>query len=119
AYLAAGILDTDNFLGGRVKLDAQRARQVIADLAKKTAYSPDEFAEGMLRVATSNLLVGIGRIEGRVGIDIRDFTILAYGGAGPTPACMLAAELRIPRLVVPVLTSPARRLGSPSARLPL
>src|SRR6185436_15519312 len=73
AYLATGILDANNFLGGRVKLDEQRAKQAIADLAKKTKYSPDELAEGMLRVATSNLIVGIGKIEGRIGIDIRDF----------------------------------------------
>ena len=84
AYLATGILDGNNFLGGRVKLDEQRAKQAIADLAKQTKYSADEFAEGMLRVATSNLIVGIGKIEGRIGIDTRDFAILAYGGAGPT-----------------------------------
>jgi N-methylhydantoinase A len=115
AYLATSVLDSDNFLGGRVKLDAERARQAIADLAKRTPYSPDEFAEGMLRVATSNLLVGIGRIEGRIGIDIRDFAILAYGGAGPTHACMLADELGIRHVVVPLSPGTFCALGSLSA----
>lgn len=115
AYLATGILDRNNFLGGRVKLDEQRAKQAIAVLARKTRYSPDEFAEGMLRVATSNLIVGIGKIEGRIGIDIRDFAILAYGGAGPTHACLLAEELGIRRVVVPLSPGTFCALGSLSA----
>ena len=115
AYLATGILDGNNFLGGRVKLDEQRAKEAIADLAKLTKYSADEFAEGMLRVATSNLIVGIGKIEGRIGIDIRDFTILAYGGAGPTHACLLADELGIRRVVVPLSPGTFCALGSLSA----
>lgn len=115
AYLATGILDGNNFLGGRVKLDEPRAKQAIADLAQKTKYSPDELAEGMLRVATSNLIVGIGKIEGRMGIDIRDFTILAYGGAGPTHACLLAEELGISRVAVPLSPGTFCALGSLSA----
>lgn len=115
AYLASGILDGNNFLGGRVKLDDKRAKQAIADLAAKTQYSPDEFAEGILRVATSNLIVGIGKIEGRIGIDIRDFAILAYGGAGPTHACLLAEELGIRRVVVPLSPGTFCALGSLSA----
>ena len=115
AYLATGILDGNNFLGGRVKLDEQRAKQAIADLAKQTKYSADEFAEGMLRVATSNLIAGIGKIEGRIGIDIRDFAILAYGGAGPTHACLLAEELGIRRVVVPLSPGTFCALGSLSA----
>lgn len=115
AYLATGMLDGDNFLGGRVKLNKARASKAIADLASQTQYTPDEFAEGMLRVATSNLIVGIGKIEGRIGIDTRDFTILAYGGAGPTHACLLAEELGIRRVAVPLSPGTFCALGSLSA----
>jgi N-methylhydantoinase A len=61
------------------------------------------------------LIVGIGKIEGRIGIDIRDFTILAYGGAGPTHACLLADELGIKRIVVPLSPGTFCALGSLSA----
>jgi N-methylhydantoinase A len=115
AYVAAGIIDPDNFIGGRVRLYVQRAQSAITELAKKTKYSTDQLAEGILRVATSNLMVGIGKIEGRVGIDIRDFAILAYGGAGPTHACMLAEELGIRRVVVPPSPGTFCALGSLSA----
>jgi N-methylhydantoinase A len=115
AYLVTGMLDGKNFLGGRVELDERRAEKAIANLAKNTKYSVDEFADGMLRVTTSNLIVGIGKIEGRIGIDIRDFTVLAYGGAGPTHACLLADELGIRRVVVPVSPGTFCALGSLSA----
>jgi N-methylhydantoinase A len=115
AYLVTGMLDGNNFLGGRVKLDEDGARQAIARVASGTKYSIDEFAEGMLRVTTSNLIVGVGKIEGRIGIDIRDFAILAYGGAGPTQACLLADELGIRRVVVPLSPGTFCALGSLSA----
>jgi N-methylhydantoinase A len=115
AYVASGILDGGNFLGGKVKLDGQLAEQAIDRLAGATRYSRDELAEGILRVATSNLILGIGRIEGRIGVDVRDFTILAYGGAGPTHACMLADDLGIRSIIVPLSPGTFCALGSLSA----
>ena len=101
AYLATGILDPENFLGGQLRLRPELAREALAALARQTRYSERELAEGVLRVATSNLLVGVARAEAHKGIDIREFTLLAYGGAGPTHACFLAEELAIRRIAVP------------------
>jgi N-methylhydantoinase A len=115
AYLATGILDGANFLGGRIKLDPKLAWKAIDRLAERSMYAREELAEGILRIATSNLILGIGRIEGRIGIDIRDFTILAYGGAGPTHACLLADELGIRRVIVPISPGTFCALGSLSA----
>jgi N-methylhydantoinase A len=115
AYLLTGILNEANFLGGSVRLDASMAREAIARLAKGTRFTTDEIAEGILRVATSNMIPGIGLIEGRIGFDIRDFSLLAYGGAGPTQACMLAEELGIRAVVVPQSPGTFCALGSLSA----
>src|SRR3989442_5236880 len=101
AYLATGILDPENFLGGQLRLRPGLAREALAALARQTRYSEHELAEGVLRVATSNLLVSVARVEAHKGIDIREFTLLAYGGAGPTHACFLAEELAIRRIAVP------------------
>jgi N-methylhydantoinase A len=90
AYLVTGVLNPDGFLGGKVHLDVVRAQEAIGKLAADSRFSIDEIAEGILRVATSNMIPGIGAIEGRIGFDVRDFSLLAYGGAGPTKACMLA-----------------------------
>jgi N-methylhydantoinase A len=58
------------------------------------------------------LILGIGRIEGRFGVDIRDFVILAYGGAGPTHACILADQIGIRRVIVPLSPGTFCALGS-------
>jgi N-methylhydantoinase A len=115
AYLVSGILNESNFLGGAVRLDAALARAAIASLAERTRFSVDEVCDGILRVATSNMIVGIGGIEGRIGFDIRDLTLLAYGGAGPTHACMLAEEVGIREVVVPKSPGTFCALGSLSA----
>lgn len=115
AYLVTGILNEASFLGGSVRLDASLARAAIAELASKTRFSTDEIAEGILRVATSNMILGIGGIEGRIGFDIRDFALLAYGGAGPTHACMLAEEVGIRSVVIPKSPGTFCALGCLSA----
>lgn len=115
AYLVTGILDESNFLGGAVHLDAAKARGAVAVLAERTRFTVDEISEGILRVATSNMILGIGGIEGRIGFDIRDFTLLAYGGAGPTHACMLAEEVGIREVVIPKSPGTFCALGSLSA----
>jgi N-methylhydantoinase A len=115
AYLVTGVVDENNFLGGAVPLHASMAKQAIDAIAERTKYSTDELAEGVLRVATSNMILGIGQIEGRIGFDIRDFTLLAYGGAGPTQACMLAEYVGIRKIAVPLSPGTFCALGSLSA----
>lgn len=101
AYVTTGILAPGNFLGGRIRLDSGLARAAFSRLAAATSHAPEEVAEAVLRIATSNLLAGVARVEALRGIDIRDFTLLAHGGAGPTHACFLAEEVGIGRIVVP------------------
>jgi N-methylhydantoinase A len=115
AYLVTGILNPDGFLGGKVHLDVVRAREAIGQLAARSRFSTDEIAEGILRVATSNMIPGIGVIEGRIGFDVRDFSLLAYGGAGPTHACMLAEELGINAIMIPPSPGTFCALGSLAA----
>jgi len=115
AYLVTGVLNPDGFLGGTVHLDVVRAREAIGKLAARSRFSIDEIAEGILRIATSNMIPGIGAIEGRIGFDVRDFSLLAYGGAGPTHACMLAEELGISAIVIPPSPGTFCALGSLSA----
>jgi N-methylhydantoinase A len=115
AYLVSGILNESNFLGGAVRLDASLACAAMEALAERTRFNADQIAEGVLRVATSNMILGIGGIEGRIGFDIRDLTLLAYGGAGPTHACMLAEEVGINEIVVPKSPGTFCALGSLAA----
>lgn len=101
AYVVTGIIEPKAFLGGRLTLKPELAQAAFAELARGTSYTPEELAAGTLRVATSNLMVGIGRVEASKGLDLRNFTLLAYGGAGPTHACALAEALGLRQILVP------------------
>jgi N-methylhydantoinase A len=97
AQLVLGRLQPDQFLGGRMRLEPRRARSAIASLGGSTV----EQAAAILRVANANMERAIRVISVERGYDPRDFTLVAFGGAGPLHACDLAASLRIPRVLVP------------------
>jgi len=82
-------------------LDDERPRGRLRHLARELGSSLEEAAWGIVRVANSNMERAIRRISVERGYDPRRFTLVAFGGAGPLHACELAAELRIPRVLIP------------------
>lgn len=101
ANLVLGRLDADHFLGGRMRLDLERARARMQDLARQLSLPLEAAAWGVIRVANSNMERAIRTISIERGYDPRDFALVAFGGAGPLHACELAATLRIPRVLIP------------------
>jgi N-methylhydantoinase A len=101
ANLILGRLDADHFLGGRMKLDLLRPQSRLHDLARRLGLPMETTAWGVIRVANSNMERAIRTISVERGYDPRQFTLLAFGGAGPLHACELAETLRIPRVLVP------------------
>ena len=93
----------DHLLGGKMSLDVEAARLVIQDkLANKLGMTVEEVAEGILRVANSNMVRAIRVMTVERGIDPRKFALLPYGGAGALHAVELARALDIPTVVIPV-----------------
>ena len=101
ANLTLGRLRSDGFLGGRMTLDQDRSQVLMADLASGVGASPTDTALGIIRVVNSNMERAIRAISLERGYDPREFTLVPFGGAGPMHACELAAELGIPRVLVP------------------
>jgi N-methylhydantoinase A len=101
AYVQLGIIDPARFLGGRLPLDATRAETALAQLGSAIGMSADEVAAGVLEVTTANMHAQLMPLMARKGVDPRDFALLAYGGAGPTHAMLLAREVGIDRVIVP------------------
>jgi N-methylhydantoinase A len=101
ANLLLGRLDAGHFLGGHMALDLPRARAQMEELARSLRLSVEAAAWGVIRVANSNMERAIRTISVERGYDPREFTLVAFGGAGPLHACELAAALRIPRVLVP------------------
>ena len=101
ANLTLGRLRSDGFLGGRMTLDQERSQALMTDLAGGVGAPATETALGIIRVVNSNMERAIRAISLERGYDPREFTLVPFGGAGPMHACELAAELGIPRVLVP------------------
>ncbi len=110
ANLILGRLDPDLFLGGEVRLDDARAREYM-DKTRQPIASVERFAEGILLVSESAMEKALRVISVERGYDPRDFTLVAFGGAGPLHACSLARTLRIPRVLVPQMPGALSAFG--------
>ena len=85
AHLVLGRVTNDLFLDGRMQLDVElaRARRSAADRRAARALSVEDAAEGVLRIANANMVKAIRLVTVERGFDPRDFSLVAFGGAGP------------------------------------
>lgn len=96
-----GRMDAEHFLGGEMKLSLEPARQALATLGRKMGRTVEEAAQGVIHVANVNIDRALRRVSVARGYDPRDFTLVAFGGAGPLHACEVAERLEIPRVFIP------------------
>jgi N-methylhydantoinase A len=115
AFLVSGYIDPDNFLGGRIRLQPELARTAIRPIAERLGLSTEAAAEGIIEVSTANMYAEFSQVMARHGLDPRDFTLVAFGGAGPIQACFLADEFHIPRILIPASPGTLCALGALSA----
>jgi N-methylhydantoinase A len=102
ANLVLGRYDARAALGGSVRLDVELARAAIdTHVATPLGMSVEEAAAGILRIVNVLMTNAVRVISVERGRDVRDFTLVAYGGAGPTHAADIARELSIPRVLIP------------------
>lgn len=110
ANLMLGRLDPELKLAGTVALDAVRTREFM-DRARGAISSIEEFAAGIVRLAEAEMERAIRLISVERGHDPREFTLVAFGGAGPLHTCALARALGIPRVLVPAMPGALSALG--------
>jgi N-methylhydantoinase A len=100
--LVMGHLSADNFLGGQMRLDLARARDAVMKVAEPLRIDPVAAAEGIVRVIEVKMEEAIKAISTMRGHDLRDFMLLAFGGAGPLHAARIARDLGMAGLIVPL-----------------
>jgi N-methylhydantoinase A len=106
ADVVLGLINPDNFLGGRIKLDRKLARNAIRQLvAEPLALSIEDAAAGIKRIVDSQMADLIRSVTIHRGFDPREFVLLAFGGAGPVHAHAYGAELGVKRMIIPVTAS--------------
>ena len=101
AHLLLGRLDADRFLEGRMRLDRAAARAAIGPLAARLGMDAEATAQGILTIANANMARAIRSRTIEKGHDPRDFTLVAFGGAGPLHAAEVADLLNVPEVLVP------------------
>jgi N-methylhydantoinase A len=112
ANLVLGRLNAAYFLGGEIAVDVQRAHKAIQDkIAGPLGLTPVRAAEGIIRVINSVMAKAIRRLSVEKGYDPREFTLVSFGGAGPLHAAELAADLQIPRILVPPAPGVSSAMG--------
>ena len=111
AQVVLGRLQPDHFLGGRMPLYPDRARQALEGLGGDAVRS----AAAVVRVANVNMERAIRVVSVERGYDPRGFTLVAFGGAGPLHACDLAESLGIGRVLVPRYPGVLSALGMAAA----
>ena len=94
-------LNPTHLLGGRMAVRQDLARAAIARLADQLGMGVMETAQGIISVVTANMARAIRVVSVQRGHDPRDYTLAAFGGAGPLHAARLAKELDISRILVP------------------
>jgi N-methylhydantoinase A len=107
ANLLLGRFGGESLLGGEMKLDRERARFYLTELAARMSrftserVTAERAALGVIRVANANMESALRVVSVERGQDPRLFSLVSFGGAGGLHVCELAAALRIPRVVVP------------------
>ncbi len=101
AYVGAGVIDPDQFLGGRVRIHRDRALGALQSIGERIGRSPEEAADGIIEVVTAKMYAELVRLIAKKGVDISDFSLMVYGGAGATHGFLVAKELGIRRVIVP------------------
>lgn len=103
AKLVARAINPDYFLGGRLQVSRERALEAVGGLGEKVGMTPEETANGIIRLANARMADALRLVSVRRGYDPRDFVLVACGGGGGMHAAALAAELRVKRLLIPPL----------------
>jgi N-methylhydantoinase A/oxoprolinase/acetone carboxylase beta subunit len=101
AAIVLGYINPKGFLGGKMVLDRKASLNGIEGIAAQLRMDPIAAAAGALDVITAHTLGAIREITIEHGADPADFSLLAFGGAGPLIAPLIARELEIAELIVP------------------
>ncbi|MCI9869866.1 hydantoinase B/oxoprolinase family protein [Arthrobacter humicola] len=102
AQMLLGRMRPDRVLAGSgMDLDLDGARKAMEGLAEKLNMSVDQAALGALQIQKFGMTQAIEQNSVRRGYDPRDFTLVAAGGAGALFACEIAAELEVPKVLIP------------------
>jgi N-methylhydantoinase A len=111
AHLVLGRLNPDYFLGGKLSLDADAAREALGRIGDSIDMGPEEAAASVIQIANNNMQSALSSELVERGHDPNEFAMVSFGGAGPLHAAELARKAGIGNVVVPVHPGVASATG--------
>lgn len=111
AFAVLGLIGHAELGYSAVRIDRDLARAAVGTLARELDRTIEETAEAIIAIAVSGMYSDVSGLVSRFGIDPREFSLLACGGAGPMIACFLARELGMKEVVVPPTPGVLSALG--------
>jgi N-methylhydantoinase A len=112
ANLVLKRLNPQYFLGGKIPLYPEKAREAIKEhVADRIGLSVEEAALSIVEIANANMIKGISGISVERGYDLREFVLIPFGGAASNHAVDIAEELKISKVIVPPMCGNFSALG--------
>jgi N-methylhydantoinase A len=112
ADVVQGYLDRKALLGGALRIDLAAAEQAIdTAIARPLGWTVPEAAARIVEVVNNNMAQALRMVSIERGHDPQEFSLIAFGGAGPVHAAWLAEELQIPEVIVPPVPGAFSALG--------
>lgn len=103
ALVVLGYLGKSELGYSAVQIDSGQAHQAISKLASNLSLTAEEVAEAIVRIAVSGMYLEISKLLSRQGLDPRDMSLIAFGGAGPMLAGWVASEFNMKNIIVPTV----------------
>ncbi|MFT4029741.1 MAG: hydantoinase/oxoprolinase family protein [Protaetiibacter sp.] len=112
AFLVAGLLDAEAKLGDRIRPDLDAARRAMEPLAQGLGATIESVADDAIAIATAMMAAEVIKAVARYGADTPEFGMVAFGGAGPMLAALVAAEAHLPTVLIPVFPGTLSAMGA-------
>lgn len=119
ADLALGFLNPDRFLGGRLKVESERAEAALKEHIADLLFDGDVIASAaaIRRIVDSQMADLLHKQTIQRGHDPRSFVLMAYGGAGPLHAAAFARGLNVDRIIIPRIAAAYSAYGAAVSNL--
>ena len=117
AFLLAGLLNPERLLGGRMELHPDRGRRALEEVGGQVGLPPEQVADGAIQVATAMLAAESTSVLARRDVDLSRFRMVAYGGAGPLVAALVAEAVYVSSVLIPPVPGTLSALGAAQADL--
>ncbi|RUW20111.1 hydantoinase/oxoprolinase family protein, partial [Mesorhizobium sp. M4B.F.Ca.ET.013.02.1.1] len=101
AMVVCGWLGHSEMAYGQLRIDTGLAHSAVGELAARLGRPVEQTAQAILDIAVSEMFVEVEKLASRAGVDLREFTLMPFGGGGPMLGAFLARELGMKRVMAP------------------